>query len=412
MDKIKTLSILKQDRYYTADDLRYNQKLDFLLSKDEFNAFLDIKDSLIEEGNGAFCRIPLKTFNSKHCFYTNTKYLPQITLEYLRIFLSDLTLNQSSLFGRNTEDMIISRLFSEVEGSLNIENVPTTHKRISQIHQTDAPTEQNDIIIKNMLNAVRFIVMEKPAFNKENLRKLYGILSENCLEEALRLKDGSFYRDDSVYIGDFEGAPPAMIDECMDSLFAFANDPESIKKHDELLPYICHYYILYVHPYFDYNGRTARMVSFWLNCLYSIPQAPFFMSEAINESKSDYYRAIVNTRLTRNDLTYFLGYILETSIQYSFVYKNLEEMRKKLLKTGDTLTSTEWVYVKKILVHNPEDFFNYKLFLEYIGASMTKAGAYKILNNLTSYDILRRTENKKGEIIYKFNSEMITYKYS
>ena len=75
------------------------------------------------------------------------------------------------------------------------------------------------------------------------------------------------------------------------------------------------------------------------------------MSEAINESKNDYYRAIVETRNTKNDVTYFLGYILETSITYSFVYKNLEEMKKTLNKTGDTLTSSEWVYVKKILVH-------------------------------------------------------------
>ena len=52
------------------------------------------------------------------------------------------------------------------------------------------------------------------------------------------------------------------------------------------------------------------------------------MSEAINESKHDYYRAITDTRNTNNDLTYFLGYILETSVKYSFVYKNLEEMKK------------------------------------------------------------------------------------
>ena len=43
------------------------------------------------------------------------------------------------------------------------------------------------------------------------------------------------------------------------------------------------------------------------------------MSEAINDSKNDYYNAITNTREARNDLTYFLGYILETSIKYSFV---------------------------------------------------------------------------------------------
>ena len=153
------------------------------------------------------------------------------------------------------------------------------------------------------------------------------------------------------------------------------------------------------------------MVSFWLNYIYDITAAPYFMSEAINESKNDYYRAITDTRNTNNDLTYFLGYILETSIKYSFVYKNLEEIKKMLSKTGDSLTSTEWVYVKKILVHNSEDYFNYKMFMQYINTKMTRQGALKILNNLHCYEILEKTTNKKGDIIFKFNQDFITYKY-
>ena len=206
-------------------------------------------------------KLPLKTFNSKHCFYIEGKYLLQAHNEYMSILASDLELNQSLLFNRNVEDMLISRLFSEVEGTLSIENVPTTHRRIVEINKSENLKDQNDIIVKNMLNAVKFIVNEKPAFNKENLRTLYNMLSKDCLAEEIKIKDGSYYRDDKVYIGAFEGADWHIVDECMDSMFAFANDPENVKTYQDLLAYICHYYILYVHPYFDYNGRTARMVS-------------------------------------------------------------------------------------------------------------------------------------------------------
>ncbi len=412
MNKQTAANLMVSKKYYSINDLRYNQKVGIMLSKDEFEEFLILKEKLIDEGFECARTLPLKTFNSKHCFYISALYLLQTQKEYLRLFISDYELNQISLFDRNIEDMLTSRLFSEVEGTLNIENIPTTHRHIVEVSKSENLTEQNDIIVKNMLNAIEFIIDEKPAFNKENLRKLYNILSKDCLPEKLRIKDGAYYRDDKVYIGAFEGAPAEIVDECMDSLFAFANDPESIKAHNELLPYICHYYILYIHPYFDYNGRTARMVSFWLNYINKIAVAPYFMSEAINESKNDYYRAITDTRNTNNDLTYFLGYILETSIKYGFVYKNLEEMKKILSKTGDSLTSTEWVYVKKILVHNSEDYFNYKMFLTYIHATMTRQGALKILNNLNSYGILEKTTNKKGDIIFKFNQEFITYKYN
>lgn len=411
MDKQNAIKLIVGNKYHSINDLRYNQKVGVMLSKDEFNQFLSIKDQLIDEGFEYINALPLKTFNSKHCFYVNALYLLETQNEYLRLFVSDYELNQISLFDRNIEDILTSRLFSEIEGTLNIENIPTTHRHIAEVSKKENLTEENDIIVKNMMNAIRFIINEKPAFNKENLLRLYNILSKDCLPEKLQIKDEAYYRDDKVYIGAFEGAPTEIVEECMDSLFAFANDPESLKIHKDYLPYICHYYILYVHPYFDYNGRTARMVSFWLNYINKIPYAPYFMSEAINESKNDYYRAITDTRNTNNDLTYFLGYILETSIKYGFVYKNLEEMKKMLSKTGDTLTSTEWVYVKKILVHNSEDYFNYKMFLTYIHAAMTRQGALKILNNLNSYGILEKTTNKKGDIIFRFNQEFITYKY-
>ena len=411
MDKQYVIQLITGNKYHSVNDLRYNQKVGIMFSKDDFNELLAIKDQLADEGFERIKALPLKTFNSKHCFYVSAQYLLETLKEYFTLFVADYELNQTSLFDRNIEDMMTSRLFSEIEGTLNIENIPTTHKRIAEISKSKNLTEENDIIVRNMLDAIEFIVHDKPEFNKENLRKLYHILSKDCLAEELQIKDGAFYRDDQVYIGAFEGAPVELVDECMDSLFAFANDPESQKTHDFLLPYICHYYILYIHPYFDYNGRTARMVSFWLNYINNIVCAPYFMSEAINESKSDYYKAITDTRNTNNDLTYFLGYILETSIKYGFVYKNLEEIKNTLSKSGDTLTSTEWVYVKKIIVHNHEDYFNYKMFLTYINATMTRQGALKILNNLTGYGILEKATNKKGDIVFKLSQEFITYKY-
>ena len=63
-----------------------------------------------------------------------------------------------------------------------------------------------------------------------------------------------------------------------------------------------------------------------INYINNIIAAPYFMSEAINENKSRYYKAIVETRNTNNDLTCFLGYIIETAIEYCYVYKNMEEI--------------------------------------------------------------------------------------
>ena len=64
-----------------------------------------------------------------------------------------------------------------------------------------------------------------------------------------------------------------------------------------------------------------------------------------------------------------------------------------------------------IPIHNPENYFSHKMFTEYIHAQMTKQGAMKILDNLVGYNILQKSKNKKGEAIFKFNPDFITYKF-
>ena len=82
-----------------------------------------------------------------------------------------------------------------------------------------------------------------------------------------------------------------------------------------------------------------------------------------------------------------------------------------LSKTGDTLTASEWVYVKKILIHNNNGFFNCKQFQQFISSSISKQGASKFLNKFVMYDILRKQKNKKGEIIYSVNNDILIYSF-
>ena len=123
MDKQQVATLIVGEKYHSIDNLRYNQKVGIMFSKEKFEKFLDIKDQLVEEQFLPMKPLPLKTFNSKHCFYVNGSYLLQTKEEYRRILVSDYELNQSWLFARNIEDIMTSRLFSEVEGSLNIENI-------------------------------------------------------------------------------------------------------------------------------------------------------------------------------------------------------------------------------------------------------------------------------------------------
>lgn len=409
MDKEKVLKIILGENYYDVTELRYNTKVGYRFSLDKLNDFKKTKEELIKDHCEFIVDLPLKTFNSEHIFFVEGKYLLNSEKEFYQLINDDYAANKKLFASRHLDQMIYARIFSETEGSLSIENVPTTHKRIKEALAKEVSTDKNDIIIKNMVNAMRFIIAESPAFNKDNLLTLYKMLSDNCLDEGDELKEGAYYRDDGVTIDNYSGAPVDKIDEMMDSMFAFANNPEVIKDDLDLLPHICHYYILYVHPYCDYNGRTARMVSFWLTYINRLFAAPQFISEAVNETKKAYYAALTNTREMNNDLTYFIGYLYDTAKRFSLIYKNVEEIEKRLATEGLFLSSGEKTHIKKLLAHNHNGYFNYKKFVEYVNADMTKQGALKILNQLTEYGVLECTLNKKREKIYRMNGDFIPY---
>ena len=175
-----------------------------------------------------------------------------------------------------------------------------------------------------------------------------------------------------------------------------------------LLPHIAHYYIIYIHPYFDYNGRTARMVSYWIYLLSGINIFPPIISEAINQTKSQYYKAIELTRDSHNDLTYFLKYLLNVSIDYILCYQDLEHFESISKNKGYVLTETELSYLKKMLI-SYDGVFNYQDFLKQINVSMSKQGALKTLNHFVQYGIIKEVETDSRSKIFDFNKDNIPY---
>ena len=217
----------------------------------------------------------------------------------------------------------------------------------------------------------------------KNLLELYKILSKDSLNKETTL-DGDFYRSDKVFVGQHEGCPADKIEEAMNSFFEYVNS--EINKRNFFLPFIAHYYILYIHPYYDFNGRTARMVSLWISLLSNIHMLlPTYISEAINDDKNNYYKALDNSRFSHNDITYFLTYLIELANRYYLVYKNINIIKEELATIGESLSSTESYYLKRIIINSKKGWFNYRGFIDFCKLDITKQGALKILNKLLMY---------------------------
>lgn len=386
--------------YYTNKDLRMDKRYGYLLNTSELNEYIKFKENYDCDSK---IILNLKSFNSEYIYLYNSNELKSYVSDYFT-----LTSNNNAVIKNNYDEIILSRVASELDGTLKIEGVNTTRKKILDIISKKKVNDNNEQIVANMYEGFEFI-KSKPEFNQDNLLKLYKILTYNCLAKEDITKE--YYRDSMVVIGGHDACPCNEIKTCMDSLFEYVN--KNIGTNQIYLPFIVHYYMVYIHPYFDYNGRTARMCSLWISYLYNMEDIwPTFISEAINDDKSNYYKAIEDTWNSKNDLTYFLTYIYNLSINYHVTYMNIERISEKLALEGEFLTTTELYYLKRIVINSKSGWFTHKGFTMFSHSDMTKQGALKILNYFHKLNILKSKTNSRNEKVFILNDYYITYEYN
>ena len=172
--------------------------------------------------------------------------------------------------------------------------------------------------ILNLYHGYNYILKTKE-INQDTLKKLYSILSEGLLNSTDSVRMGKYYRTAPVYIlkrGRLDVEPDQgvlahEIDAYMNDYFAFLNQDISGDLTDEYIKsQILHYYFVYIHPYFDVNGRTSRTLSMWY--LINKKIYPYIIfNRGISFKDSEYTKAIEDVRSFR-DLSYFIDYMLTT----------------------------------------------------------------------------------------------------
>ena len=109
----------------------------------------------------------------------------------------------------------------------------------------------------------------------------------------------------------------------MKSFITFANAADDI--NDLIKAAIIHFYIAFVHPYFDGNGRMARLVHLWFLIQKGYQSALFIpFSSQIEKSRKAYYDAYTaieeNKKLSgKIDVTPFILYFINN------VYNKIDE---------------------------------------------------------------------------------------
>ena len=253
--------------------------------------------------------LPLHDFDRNSMVYLDKAV--QIPLSAARVLL---TPQQSTrLYGTKAmEDEILS--------TFRIEQIDTSRESVRRILSGQAPKDDEEHRICGMKQGLEFIADRSHTITEENLFRLYQMTIGDFLPAEDRLLPEHWYRHDSVYIVgskvEHTGLPWKKLPAYMAELVAFA--AEKTVQNDLIKAAILHFALAYLHPYFDGNGRMARLLHLWYLVQQGYSSALFVpMSRFVEESCARYYKAY--TRVEQNqqisgvlDVTPFLVYFAES----------------------------------------------------------------------------------------------------
>ena len=253
--------------------------------------------------------LPLHDFDRNSMVYLDKAV--QIPLSAARVLL---TPQQSTrLYGTKAmEDEILS--------TFRIEQIDTSRESVRRILSGQAPKDDEEHRICGMKQGLEFIADRSHTITEENLFRLYQMTIGDFLPEEDRLLPGHWYRHDGVTVIDGKtehiGLPWQKLPAYMKELTAFA--AEKAAQNDLIKAAALHFALTYLHPYFDGNGRMARLLHLWYLVQQGYSSVLFVpMSRFVEESCSRYYKAYTQVEQNQQisgvlDVTPFLVYFAES----------------------------------------------------------------------------------------------------
>uniref|UniRef100_A0A915AXL3 protein adenylyltransferase n=1 Tax=Parascaris univalens TaxID=6257 RepID=A0A915AXL3_PARUN len=110
------------------------------------------------------------------------------------------------------------------------------------------------------------------------------------------------FRTTQVFVGNFAPVAPELVPSEMEELIRWLNDEETLLLDPVEFAAIAHYKFVYIHPFIDGNGRTARLL---MNLI--LMQAGFPPIIIPVEERSDYYHTL--SAANSGDLRPFIRFI-------------------------------------------------------------------------------------------------------
>ena len=282
----------------------------------------------------------------------------------------------------------VTSLIEEAISSAQLEGAATTRRVAKELLRSQRkPIDISERMIMNNYLAIRRVSeWVKLDLTAELILEIHKTITRDTLAE--RDQSGRFQRTGEKRISVFDmrtgevlhTPPPAdVIPEQVAELCRFANDGHESFLHPLVKGTLLHFWLAYLHPFSDGNGRTARALFYWsaLRAGYWLMEY-LSISSVIRRAPARYVRAFLHSETDGNDLTYFLIHQLDVLEQAcggleSYIDKTLARTRAAERVAGELPG----------LNHRQRDL---------IGHALRNPGhRYTYMSHANSHDVVRQT---------------------
>ena len=216
------------------------------------------------------------------------------------------------------EDFFTDATLEEAITSAIYEGANSTRGKAQElITSGNAPKNKDEWMLVNNYQAMTWIKKRKnQKISHELIQELHAIVTKNTLEED-DINFSGKYRNDRVFVRSskneikHEGIEFQLIQNAIDEMISLT------MKNSRYIPpvirgILLHYFIAYIHPFFDGNGRTARALFYFKAMRNNLSFVELLSVSAFLKSHGlQYERSFEKVATNDLDITYFIDFNLD-----------------------------------------------------------------------------------------------------
>lgn len=224
---------------------------------------------------------------------------------------------------QDREKLLQVSFIKGAQATTAIEGNTLSQEEIERVYEGENLPPSREYLQKevtNIIDAFNVLLKEVVIDGREwpitpELLKRFHVMIAKGLGEHLDAIPGR-WREDRRTVGPYLTPEHRYIPELVEKLCSWLREEFHFHKEQDfqnavIQAIVSHVYIEWIHPFGDGNGRTGRLVEFFILLRAGLPSiTSHILSNFYNQTRTDYYRHLNNCRKERS-LTKFIGYAVQ-----------------------------------------------------------------------------------------------------